>query len=120
MNLDEFTRLGDLEKEDLICAELFKLAGDRGAPPLYNSRTFEIPSESGDYKEVTITLHVRRIEKEGKVKQWEMFGPIGAAGQKPELKKFDPGIYQLKFTQGSLQQLVRVKIDPDPGGGVVP
>lgn len=90
-----------------------------GKAPLYASRTFVIARSSKRYRRVTITIHVdeKVMDERGNPKNWEMVGPIG---KKPKNYSFEPGTYELTFSHGSPQQLVRVKIDPDPGGGVVP
>ena len=79
----------------------------RGTPPLYRSRTFEFDPEENL---ITITIDVSKETE----RSWVMMGPR----KKPYT--FPPGRYVLTFTKNTPQQLVRVKIDPDPGGGVVP
>ncbi|HEX9010091.1 MAG TPA: hypothetical protein VF804_06975 [Holophagaceae bacterium] len=48
------------------------------------------------------------------VGDWEMNGPKGTR------LAFPAGTYTLEFPRHSPQPLVRLTIDPDPGGGRVP
>lgn len=79
---------------------------------MYVSRTFEFhPEDRRNNGEITITFEVRKTDKLG---TWEMEGP-GV-----ENRNLGPGVFTLRFKRNSPQQLVSLKINPDPGGGRVP
>lgn len=77
-----------------------------GPGPLYPSRTFVFNPNDPRRSNVTVTLKV--------IGDWEMKGPKGTS------LSFPAGTYTLEFPRHSPQPLVRLTIDPDPGGGRVP
>lgn len=78
--------------------------------PLYPSRSFLF--DPNDPRGNTVTLE---FEVQG---EWTMFSPVGNTKAIPQV--MPAGTYRLVFIRKSPQPLVRVTIDPDPGGGRVP
>lgn len=74
--------------------------------PLYPSRTFVFDPDDTRKSRVSVSFKV--------VGDWEMNGPKGTR------LAFPAGTYTLEFPRHSPQPLVRLTIDPDPGGGRVP
>ena len=77
-----------------------------GPGPLYVSRTFDFDPDDLRKDQVTVSFEVQG--------DWEMKGPKGTT------LSFPAGDYTLEFPRHSPQPLVRLTIDPDPGGGRVP
>ena len=81
--------------------------------PLYPHRTFFFDPYDPRGPKVCIEIEVQD--------DWVINGPPNTlGGSKGSSQNIPAGIYKLEFVRNSPQPLVRVTIDPDPGGGKYP